>query len=61
MTKEVAAMPNTERVRSLEAKHAKLERELSHEEARPAPSTAVVASLKKEKLRIKDELARMSG
>jgi hypothetical protein len=54
-------MPKSDRVRSLEAKHAKLERELHHEEARPAPSAPVVASLKREKLKIKDELARMSG
>jgi len=54
-------MPTSDRVRSLQAKHAKLERDLSHEEARPAPSAPVVASLKREKLKIKDELARMSG
>ncbi len=54
-------MPKSDRVRSLQAKHAKLERELSHEEARPAPSPAAVATLKREKLKIKDELARMSG
>jgi|JI7StandDraft_1071085.scaffolds.fasta_scaffold3286471_1 hypothetical protein len=54
-------MPASDRVRSLQAKHAKLERDLSHEEARPAPSAPVVASLKREKLKIKDELARMSG
>ncbi|MBL8832088.1 MAG: YdcH family protein [Rhodospirillales bacterium] len=54
-------MPKSDRVRSLQAKHAKLERELSHEEARPAPSAPVIATLKREKLKIKDELARMSG
>jgi hypothetical protein len=54
-------MPKSDRVRSLQAKHAKLERDLSHEESRPAPDAPIVATLKKEKLRIKDELARMSS
>jgi hypothetical protein len=54
-------MPKSDRVRSLQAKHAKLESELTHEEARPMPNGAIVASLKKEKLRLKDEMIRMSG
>ena len=53
-------MPMSERVRSLEAKHAKLEQDLTREEARPAPSTISLAQLKKEKLRIKDELSRLT-
>lgn len=52
-------MPMSERIRSLEAKHAKLEQDLIREEARPAPSTIALAQLKKEKLRIKDELSRL--
>ena len=54
-------MAISERVRSLQAKHAKLDTELSSEEARPSPDGSVIASLKKEKLRIKDELARIAG
>ncbi|MCZ8122420.1 MAG: YdcH family protein [Tagaea sp.] len=49
----------SERIRSLQAKHAKLEQDLTREEARPSPSTMAVAQLKKEKLRIKDELSRL--
>jgi hypothetical protein len=54
-------MPKSDRIRSLQAKHAKLETELGHEEARPMPNVGVVATLKREKLRIKDEMLRMSG
>ncbi|MCA3260552.1 MAG: YdcH family protein [Telmatospirillum sp.] len=54
-------MPKSDRIRSLQAKHAKIDTELSHEEARPMPNDGVVATLKREKLRIKDEMARMSG
>jgi hypothetical protein len=54
-------MPISDRIRSLQAKHAKLETELDHEAARPMPNEAIVATLKKEKLRIKDEMTRMSG
>jgi hypothetical protein len=57
---EVEAMPMSERIRSLEAKHAKLEQDVMREEARPAPSTIALAHLKKEKLRIKDELNRLT-
>ncbi len=60
-TEEVAEMAISERVRSLQAKHARIETELSSEEARPSPDGSIVASLKKEKLRIKDELARIAG
>lgn len=42
---------------ALEAKHAGLEARIITELQRPAPDTAAVASLKKQKLRIKDELA----
>jgi hypothetical protein len=54
-------MAISERVRSLQAKHAKLETELSSEEGRPSPNAPLVATLKKEKLRIKDELARIAS
>ena len=43
---------------ALQAKHAGLEARIVNELQRPAPDTAVVASLKKQKLRLKDEMAR---
>jgi hypothetical protein len=56
---EVEAMPMSERIRSLQAKHAKLDEDLGREESRPMPSPIAVAQMKKEKLRIKDELNRL--
>ena len=42
---------------ALQAKHAGLEARIVNELQRPAPDMAALASLKKQKLRIKDELA----
>ena len=42
---------------ALKAKHAGLEARLHEEEARPAPDIAMVRQIKKQKLRIKEELA----
>ena len=39
-------------------KHAGLEAKLREEMARPAPDTAVIQFLKKQKLRLKEEIAR---
>ncbi|MGF7147838.1 hypothetical protein FHS96_001447 [Sphingomonas zeicaulis] len=41
---------------ALEAKHAGLDARLAEELRRPAPDSAAIASLKKQKLRIKEEL-----
>jgi hypothetical protein len=41
---------------SLEAKHAGLDRMIEEEIRRPAPDTLLIAQLKKQKLRIKEEL-----
>lgn len=41
---------------SLKSRHAQLEAQIHVEERRPAPDTALLARLKKEKLRLKDEL-----
>lgn len=49
-----------EQVASLKARHAELEEALSQENARPRPDAATIADLKKRKLRIKDELARLT-
>ena len=42
---------------ALEFKHAGLDRQIEDEERRPHPDDVVIAQLKKEKLRIKDQLA----
>lgn len=43
---------------ALKAKHTALENAIDKENHRPHPDELVVAELKKEKLRIKDELAQ---
>jgi hypothetical protein len=43
---------------ALEAKHAGLDARLCSELQRPAPDDNAIASLKKQKLRLKDEMAR---
>lgn len=52
-------MGDDDRAAALEAQHAELDDALSAETARPMPDAVVVADLKKRKLRIKDELARL--
>lgn len=42
---------------ALQSKHAGLEARLREEMSRPVPDTATVQALKKQKLRIKEELA----
>ena len=44
---------------ALEAKHAVLDRQISAETQRPLPDAAALAALKKQKLRIKQELAQL--
>jgi hypothetical protein len=41
---------------ALEAKHASLETRISDEQHRPIPDQAVLAELKRRKLRVKEEL-----
>ncbi|MDO7844384.1 YdcH family protein [Sphingomonas immobilis] len=41
---------------ALEAKHAVLERKISAESQRPLPDSAMLAALKKQKLRVKEEM-----
>jgi hypothetical protein len=47
---------DTSHVSSLQTKHAGLERKLQEEMNRPLPDDALVQQLKKQKLRIKEEL-----
>ena len=47
----------TAHIAALEAKHAGIEARLSQETQRPQPDMAMIARLKKEKLRLKDEIS----
>ncbi len=44
---------------ALKARHADLEAQIAEQERRPHPDEEVIHSLKKQKLRIKDELANL--
>lgn len=50
-----------ERMDALKAKHATLENQLHLETQRPFPSADELSRLKREKLKIKDELARLGA
>jgi hypothetical protein len=50
-----------ERVDSLRMKHAKLKEAISEEFQRPHPDDLRVVELKREKLRIKDEIAALTS
>lgn len=50
-----------ERMEALKARHATLEDQLHMETQRPLPSSDMLRRLKQEKLRIKDELARIDS
>ncbi len=52
-------MLHTPRLRSLEQKHATLEQRIASEDARPQPNGEALAKLKREKLRLKEEIERM--
>jgi len=45
---------------SLEVKHAQLEAEITSEMAHPLPDFTLITQLKKQKLHIKEELARLA-
>lgn len=49
----------TSHVSALQLKHAGLERQIERELSRPMPDNAVVQTLKKRKLRIKEELEQI--
>jgi len=53
-------MVSQEQLESLKAKHATLERAIDDEEHRPLPDTVQIHTLKREKLRIKDEIVKLS-
>lgn len=54
-------MNQTADLAGLEARHAALERDIDDEANRPLPDQARLTGLKREKLRIKEEIARLSG
>lgn len=49
-------MSRTPSIPSLEARHAELEQEILDQTRRPIPNTEHISELKREKLRIKDEI-----
>ncbi len=49
-------MQSTAHQHALEAKHATLDRRIAEETNRPLPDTATIAELKKQKLRLKEEI-----
>jgi hypothetical protein len=53
-TKETAMQ--TAHISALEAKHATLDQRITAESQRPVPDTIVLAELKKQKLRLKEEI-----
>ncbi len=54
-------MNETVDLQELEARHAALETEIDEELRRPLPDQTRLTGLKREKLRIKEEIARASG
>ncbi len=52
-------MPANERIVSLQSKHASLDREIDEENQRPHPDDTRLHELKREKLRIKDQITEM--
>lgn len=50
-----------EYVESLRSKHAHLEQQIDDELHRPLPDQSTLSRLKREKLRIKDEIARLGS
>ena len=52
-------MSKDERITALRSKHQALEQAIQEEEARPHPDDVKLHGLKKEKLRIKDEISHI--
>jgi hypothetical protein len=54
-------MGSEKHIASLKDKHAELEHEIELENARPLPDEMHIQELKRQKLRIKDEIARQDS
>jgi hypothetical protein len=52
-------MSTMDHIEALKAKHASLEQAIDQENTRPHPDDDAICSLKKRKLQIKDEIARL--
>ena len=52
-------MSSVERLDSLKARHAGLEAQIAEETKKPHPDDTTIHALKKEKLKINDEIARL--
>ncbi|MDO9711164.1 YdcH family protein [Paracraurococcus lichenis] len=52
-------MNTSPRLRSLEERHAVLDRQIGEEDARPRPDEGELQRLKREKLRVKEEMERL--
>lgn len=52
-------MSSFERLDSLKARHAGLEAQIAEEARKPHPDDTTIHALKKEKLKLKDEIARL--
>lgn len=48
------------RIDALKERHAVLETKLEREQTRPMPDNGLMASLKREKLQLKDEMSRLA-
>ena len=53
-------MSTVDHIEALKAKHASLEQAIDLENTRPHPDDDAICSLKKRKLQIKDEIARLT-
>ena len=54
-------MSVSDRIESLKSRHATLENRIHDEKVRPSPDQLSMSRLKREKLRVKDELQRLGG
>ncbi|CAK0774447.1 DUF465 domain-containing protein [Azospirillaceae bacterium] len=54
-------MSSEDRIESLRVKHKHVDDELRKETQRPLPDAAAIATLKREKLRLKDEISRLTS
>jgi hypothetical protein len=54
-------MARAQRIESLQKRHTQIEAQLHDEEIRPAPDRIRLQELKREKLLLKDEIARLTG
>ncbi|WP_082925338.1 DUF465 domain-containing protein [Erythrobacter neustonensis] len=53
----MASIAESSHLTALQTKHAGIEARLRDEQARPVPDTAMIQSLKKQKLKLKEEIA----